>query len=153
VFIHGRVENKDEEEVVAFDAKTGKPAWRAVYSRNAVSTDCGGYGPRATPCIADNFVYTHGISGVVSCFDAANGKTLWQVDTHKEFKAPYLKYGVSSSLFVHQDKVIAQVGGPDAGIVAFDRKTGKTAWKCRSDSAGYASPIAFGEGSESELAF
>ncbi|MBI3409537.1 MAG: PQQ-binding-like beta-propeller repeat protein [Planctomycetes bacterium] len=153
VFIHGRVEDKDEEEVAAFDAKTGKPAWRNVYTRHAVTTDCGGYGPRATPCVADNLVYTHGISGVISCFETGSGKTLWQVDTHKEFKAPYLKFGVSSSLLVHEDKLIAQVGGPETAIIAFDRKSGKVLWKCRSDAAGYASPIALGEGGDAELVF
>src|SRR5262245_30152353 len=153
VFIHARVADKDEEEVVAFDAKSGKLAWRTNYARHAVDTDCGGYGPRATPCVADNCVYTHGISGVIRCFDASSGKTLWQIDTHKELKAPYLKYGASSSLLLHKDNVLAQVGGPEASIVAFDRKTGKVIWKCRNDAAGYASPIALGEGNNAEVVF
>src|SRR5262249_55222080 len=99
-FVHARVGDKDEEEVVASDARTGKRLWRSASDRNAVKTDCGGYGPRAPPAVADGRVFTHGISDVIACFDAATGKEIWRVDTHKAFQAPRLGYGVSSSLLV-----------------------------------------------------
>jgi outer membrane protein assembly factor BamB len=38
-----------------------------------------GPGPKATPLFYDGKLYTLGISGIVSAFDAATGKRLWQV--------------------------------------------------------------------------
>src|SRR4051794_16303078 len=48
VFIHAKVKDRDEEEVVAFDATGGKELWRTPYRRAAFKSLYGN-GPRATP--------------------------------------------------------------------------------------------------------
>ncbi len=38
--------------------------------------------------------------------------------------------------------MLVNVGGKDAGIVAFDKDTGKEVWKATGDGASYSSPVA-----------
>src|SRR5690242_7531740 len=73
VFVHARVKGKDAEEVIALDAATGAEVWRTPYPRGPFSSVLN-TGPQATPAVAGKKVYTHGITGVLSCFDADTGK-------------------------------------------------------------------------------
>jgi len=49
-------------------------------------------------------------------------------------------FGAAGSPLVEDGKVIANIGGRGAGIVAFDAKTGKVLWKATDDEASYSSP-------------
>jgi outer membrane protein assembly factor BamB len=139
VFVHSKVAKKNLERVEAFDAKTGAPLWDKTYERPAF-TSLYGNGPRATPAYSAGKVYTHGITGLVTCFDAKDGTQLWQVDTHKDYKVKNLFFGVSASPIVDGDRLYLPVGGVGASVVAFDKNTGKEVWKSGDDKASYASP-------------
>ncbi len=152
VFVHAKVKDKDEEEVVAFDAATGKEGWRTAYPRAAFKALFGN-GPRATPAVAADKVFTFGITGVLSCFDAKDGKQLWQVDTLKKFEAKNLFFGVSCSPLIEGKLILMNVGAKGASVVAFDRDKGDMAWKSQDDKASYASPIAVGEGAKRQVVF
>jgi outer membrane protein assembly factor BamB len=154
VFLHTKVKGKDEEEVAAYDAKTGKELWRTGYKR-APFTSLFGTGPQATPTFADGQLYAYGVTGVLTCLDA-DGKQVWQVDTAKEFKPAKrvpADFGVASSPLVEGDHVLVMVGGQGAGVVAFHRKTGAVAWKALDDRASYSSPIGFGTGKDRQAVF
>jgi outer membrane protein assembly factor BamB len=153
VFIHAKIKDKNEEEVVAFDAKSGRELWRTKYER-AAFTSFYGNGPRATPCVVDGRLYAFGITGVLTCLDVNNGKQIWQVDTPKTFKLAKLpRFGMACSPLVVGDHVLVNVGAKGASIVAFDRTKGETTWKSLDDPASYASPIVFGEGAERQVVF
>ena len=152
VFIHGKTKDKTEEEVVAYDAKTGKQQWRYAYERGVFASPYGN-GPRATPAVVDGRVYTFGITGLLTCFDAAKGTRLWQVDTLKKFHAKNLFFGMSCSPLVEGKLVLVNVGGKGASVVAFDKGKGETAWKSLDDKASYSSPIIFGKGKERQVVF
>jgi len=152
VFLHERVKGKDEEQVAAWEAATGKELWRQVYPRAAFKSLFGN-GPRATPVVEGDRLYTHGVTGVLACWDAATGKPVWQIDTLKEFKAPNLFFGISCSPILEGDLLLLNVGGPGASIVAFKKATGEVAWKVLSDKASYSSPIVIGQGRGRQAVF
>jgi outer membrane protein assembly factor BamB len=152
VFLHSKVQGKFEEEIRAFDANSGKTLWRTAYQRGNFSSPYGN-GPRATPAVAGGKLYAHGISGILTCLDAANGNQLWQRDTWKEFQAPHPFFGASCSPLVDDKHVFLNVGGKGAGVVAFDKNSGEVLWKSLDDRASYSSPIVFGKGSDRQLVF
>jgi outer membrane protein assembly factor BamB len=152
VFIHAKIKDKNEEEVVAFDAKTGNQLWRTPYPR-AEFKSLFGNGPRATPAVAGDRVYTFGITGLLTCFRVKDGEKVWQVDTLKTFKAPNLRFGLSCSPLVEGKRVLVNVGAKGASVVAFDRDKGTTLWKTLDDGASYSSPIIFGKGKERQVVF
>jgi outer membrane protein assembly factor BamB len=152
VYLHSKVKGKDEEEVVALDVKDGKEVWRKTYPRGADQFAYGN-GPRATPAVAGGKLYTYGITGVLTCWDAADGKQLWQVDTLKKFGAKKLLFGASCSPLVEGKLVLLNVGGKGASVVAFDKDSGEVVWKSQDDPASYSSPIALGKGKERQVVF
>jgi outer membrane protein assembly factor BamB len=152
VYIHAKVKDKDREELACFDARTGKPLWRTPYPRAAM-TFFYGNGPRATPAVVGDRVFTFGITGVLSCFAAETGQIHWQIDTLQKFHAPRLLFGASCSPLVEDNKVMINVGAKGASVVAFDKKNGEVLWKNLDDRASYSSPIIFGEGKDRQTVF
>ena len=51
------------------------------------------------------------------------------------------------------NKVLVNVGGKGASIVAFDKDKGDVLWQALDDPASYSSPIAFGEGADRQVIF
>jgi outer membrane protein assembly factor BamB len=152
VYLHSKVKDKDEEEVLVLDASDGKEVWRKSYPRAAFKSDYGN-GPRATPVVADGKLYTYGITGILTCWDAAAGKQLWQVDALKKFAAPNLRFGASCSPLVEGQSVLVNVGAKGASVVAFDKDKGEVIWKSQDDPASYSSPILVGKGKERQIIF
>lgn len=151
VFLFYRREKKEalkkfEEVLVAYEAAKGDRLWETPCGDTTSFSSLFGNGPRSTPCLADGKIFTVGVTGILSCLDTAKGKLLWQVDTLKEFKASNLFFGVSGSPIVDEGKVLLQVGGKGAGIVAFDCQTGKVVWKSADQAASYSSGIILGKG-------
>lgn len=135
-----RLEN--QETIECFEAKSGASLWKFGYP-TAYRDDFGfDEGPRATPSIFDGRIYTHGAEGVLACVDLATGKKIWNVDTRHQFHTAKGFFGIAGSPLVENHAVLLNVGGPDgAGIVAFDRLTGKVLWKATDDEASYSSPV------------
>jgi outer membrane protein assembly factor BamB len=132
------------ETVEAMNAKTGKVLWSKGYAVDFASGFSPDQGPRCTPVIHDGRVYTYGVQGRLDCFDLATGKEIWFRKTHAEFKAPEGYFGAGSSPIIEGDLILVNVGAgrAGAGVVAFDRKTGKTVWKALDEMASYSSPAA-----------
>src|SRR6266850_1402337 len=133
----------DQETIECLDSKNGKPLWTFAYPTTYRDDFGFDEGPRATPAIAEGKVYTHGAEGVITCVDFATGKKIWSVDTRKDFRAAKGFFGIACSPLVEQNAVLLNVGGRDgAGVVAFDKLTGKVLWKATDDEASYSSPVA-----------
>lgn len=130
----------DQERLQCLDAATGKTLWTSHYP-TTYSDDFGfDEGPRATPDVVGDRVYTFGAAGMLACWDLATGKSLWAVDTLEQFHSPKGYFGRACSPVVEGDVLILNVGALKAGIVGFDRNTGKVLWRSTSDAASYSSP-------------
>ena len=133
----------DQEVVQALDAKTGQNLWRFEYLTEYVDRFGFDPGPRAVPVIAEGKVFTFGAEGTLNCLELATGAKVWSVATKKEFSARIGFFGLACSPLVEGNAVLVNLGGSDgAGIVAFDKATGKTLWKATDDEASYSSPVA-----------
>jgi outer membrane protein assembly factor BamB len=143
VFLFSR---RDEQEVLAaINLADGKELWQhgyaAPYQVNPVAATHG-KGPKSTPAVADGRVFTLGISGIVTAWDAQSGKTLWQREFSKQFPQTSPLYGAAMSPAIAGDKCIVHVGGHDKGaLLALAVKTGETLWSWNDDGPGYASPL------------
>jgi outer membrane protein assembly factor BamB len=142
VFIHSSVKDKDAEEVIAFDAVSGEVKWRDSYPRTPYKSVLGG-GPRATPTVVGNRLYTCGITGVLSCYQADSGKRLWQVDTYKNLGKGLPGFGVCCSPLVVGNVVLVSVGGKGCCLVAYDADKGEMLWKNYDEPASTSSPVLF----------
>jgi outer membrane protein assembly factor BamB len=102
------------------------------------STARHGPGPKSTPAFADGRLFTMGMSGIVTAFDAATGKQLWQT------KVPPVEqtFHTAQSPIVDRGLMIIHVGGNNQGaLTAFDPATGAVKWSWTGDGPAYASPI------------
>jgi outer membrane protein assembly factor BamB len=86
-------------------------------------------------------VYTFGAEGQLHAVDLATGKRIWSEDTMRRFEVPKGFFGAAGSPLVENGRVLANIGGRNAGIVAFDAKTGKVLWAVTNDGASYSSAI------------
>ncbi len=145
VYAFFKVAKKDAEALAAFGAVTGEKKWEKSYDRDKFTPPFG-EGPRGTPAVDGDHVYTFGSTGVLVCWKVANGDIVWKVDTLKELKSKNLFFGISTSPTVVGKSVVVMVGGKGAGIAAFDKATGKPAWTVGDDPASYASPLTTADG-------
>ena len=133
-----------EDEVMrALDAASGKTIWEtrynATYKPNSAATRTHGTGPKSTPTFADGRLFTLGMAGAVTAFDAASGKQLWQ----KPGGAVEPLYHTAMSPLVDRGLVIVHVGGHGNGaLTAFDARTGDVKWSWNGDGPAYGSPVA-----------
>jgi len=134
---------QQENEVVrALDADSGKIVWETSYPASFKmnpATSRHGPGPKSTPTYANGRLFTLGISGIVTAFDAATGKQLWQ----RPADPVEPLYHTAQSALVDRGIVILHVGGHKAGaLTAFDPATGAVKWRWDGDGPSYGSPIA-----------
>ncbi len=135
----------DDEVVQAFSLHSGERLWRhsypAPFTMHSGSYDHG-EGPKATPTLWHGKLYTLGISGILSCYRAADGQPLWRREFADEFAATWPKFGASMSPLVTKGVVIVHLGGHlDGAMMALDAASGEVRWRLEGDGPGYASPL------------
>jgi outer membrane protein assembly factor BamB len=133
----------DNEIMTALDAASAKVIWRTSYPapfKMNPATAPHGPGPKSTPALAGNRLFTLGISGIVTAFDASTGKQIWQ----RPADPVEPLYHTGMSPLVVGNVVIFHVGGNDNGaLTAFDVETGKVRWSWNGDGPAYSSPMLF----------
>jgi outer membrane protein assembly factor BamB len=142
VFIHTAVADRNAEEVVAIDVASGKVLWRDAYDR-APYQNILGTGPRATPAVVGNRVYTCGITGILSCHEADSGKRLWLVDVYQKLGKTTPKFGVCCSPLIVGNVLFLNVGGKGCSLVGFDADKGDVLWQHFDEPSSTSSPVLF----------
>lgn len=119
-------------------------------SLNELRSHIGGYrngmgdGPRGTPTLHGDFLYAEGGNGDVTCFNAANGDTVWSVNLQTELGGGRPGWGYSESPLIEGDLVIVTPGGKQGTLAALNKNTGEVVWRSTdlTEGAHYSSPIA-----------
>ena len=140
---HGRLytlgARGDTEYLMAFDAAGGKKLWEIAHGRR-FGNDMGD-GPRSTPTVDGDRLYTFGASGDMSVVEAATGKVFWKMNLLDKFGGSNIRWGLSESPLVLSDRVLVAPGGRGASIVALNKADGAVIWKSLGDEPGYSSAV------------
>jgi outer membrane protein assembly factor BamB len=130
-------EQRGEDEIVsAYSVGSGEPLWR---HRDPVRFDeaMGGAGPRATPTLANDRVYTFGATGILNALDAADGHVVWSRKAASDLGVAIPVWGFSSSPLVAGDLVVIAAGGK---LAAYSLADGEPRWVGPDGGDSYSSP-------------
>jgi outer membrane protein assembly factor BamB len=145
VFVHTRTTDRDQEAVTAYDLASGRQIWRQAYDAPYTvnpAAQSHGKGPKSTPLIADGRLFTFGISGILSAWDAGTGRLIWRKDFKTDFAATSPDYGTAMSPVLAGAHLIVHAGGPGTGaMLGLDPATGSVKWSWKADGPAYASPV------------
>jgi outer membrane protein assembly factor BamB len=133
----------NQERVEAMDAGSGAVLWKSDAPTDYSSQIAPDNGPRCVPLVTADEVIVFGAQGLLRCLDRKTGDELWSNPTRKTFETQEGYFGAGSTPVVEGNLVLVNVGAPKthAGLVAFDRKTGKVAWKATDEQPSYSAPI------------
>ncbi len=127
----------DQEVVVALSLKTGQRVWQQRHP-GRYATTIAGEGPRSSPTLAQDRVFTLGAAGTLSAFNQSDGTPLWRVSLTGLAGSRVPEWGFASAPLVISNRVIVVAGGTHA-IWAFDVATGKPAWSSGDAGSNYGS--------------
>ena len=126
---------KPEEVIIALDAASGKTIWEYRYPTSLETMNCSrGAGPHSTPLISGSRLFAISTDKQFFALDKMTGKLLWSHSFVKEYNALpnqmrwAVKPGYSTSPIAYKDMVIAAVGAPEQGVMAFRQQDGRVAW-------------------------
>lgn len=125
-----------EDTVYCLDEDTGRELWSYSYACGSGSYP----GPRATPAVDGDRVYTLSREGHLYCFSADNGRVLWQVHLADDLRIMPPSWDFAGSPLVAGDLIVVNAG--KAGT-AFDKLTGNVEWDSGRSRGGYASPVPY----------
>ncbi len=132
----------EEEVIEALDRSSGKTVWKFAYPTSYRDSFGFDPGPRASPVVAGGQIYTFGAQGVLTCVSFATGKKIWQLEANKEYGVDKGYFGAGGTPLVDGSRLFLNLGGKDgAGIIAFDKDTGRELWRALDHEAGYSSPV------------
>lgn len=132
-----------EELIECLHPETGARYWKFSYPTRF--EDRYGYnnGPRSSPVIDGDKVYTMGAEGKLHCLKLETGQLHWKREIAAEFKVPQDFFGTASTPLIEGGLLIVAVGAPGGpSVAAFDKHTGKLVWGAgESWGPSYASPV------------
>lgn len=123
--------------------QTGKLYWQFKYPTSY--QDRLGYsnGPRASPVIDGERVYTLGAKGELHCLQLKTGRVIWQRNINQEFGVRQDFFGTVATPLLYGQKLIINLGaagGPN--VIAIDKLSGRVVWKSgKRWGPSYASPV------------
>lgn len=131
--------NKDNvSKIFALDRKDGKTLWTADVGEAGGNLGC-------TPTVDGDRIYALGQKGDLVCVKTADGSRLWNRNVQKDFEGARGGWDYCESPLVDGDRLLVTPGGKEATMVALNKLTGDTVWKCaiplKSTTAGYSSIV------------
>jgi outer membrane protein assembly factor BamB len=139
-----------KETIHSLDRHSGKTRWTTTIDETFHDNQ-GPDGPRCTPLIDGENVYALSCRGQLECLRLKDGGKLWGVSFTRDLGAEFIgekgtapgasRHGNNGTPLVVGERLYASVGGEGAGVVCFDKQTGKVIWKSQNDDAAYAPPM------------
>lgn len=136
-----------EEIVEGLELSSGKSLWKTpLKARFAGLIFPEEDGPLCVPLIHGEQVIAYGAGGDLHALRLADGQAQWSRALYEEFRTrdgaiDFGYFGAGSSPIVVGDRVLVNVGGRKAGIVALALGDGHTLWKATDEDASYSSPV------------
>ena len=134
-----RAEFSGVERVLCLQEETGELVWKHEYPvRYTVSYPAG---PRCTPLVDGDRVYTLGTEGNLLCLQAETGKISWAKDLKKSYGTKAPLWGYSAHPLIDGNRLLTLAGGKGSHLVALDKITGEELWRTSdSPETGYSPP-------------
>jgi outer membrane protein assembly factor BamB len=127
------------ERVLCLDAATGAVLWKHEYP--VTYTIAYPAGPRCTPTVDGDRVYTLGAEGHLFCLEAATGRVVWAKDLKVDYRTKAALWGYASHPLVDGPRLVCIVGTDVAHAAAFDKLTGAELWRAgKAPEQGYSPP-------------
>lgn len=144
-----RANIQGSERITALDATTGETLWRHKYQCNySISYPAG---PRCSPTVDGQNIYTLGAEGDLKCIDARGGKVIWSLNLKQQFSIEAPIWGFASHPLIVNDLLYTSVGGKGQGVVAFDKRTGEVKWKSLDAKTSYCPLTLVSQGGTPQL--
>jgi len=147
-------DDKVGESLRCFDLANGKELWNFAYDApGSVMFP----GSRSVPTADGNHVYSCGHNGDLYCIDTTTHKPVWNKNVWTDFGGKPVSgssggfgsrepgsfpiWAITQCPLVYGDLVIVASQAPEAGVVAYDKRTGDVKWKTPNlGNESYASP-------------
>lgn len=126
----------ENETVSCYSLSTGKTIWKHS-DKTRFEEPHAGPGPRSTPTLAGNLVYSLGATGIINVLDANTGSVIWSRNAAKDAGIKIPNWGFTSSPLVTENIVVVALAGKMAG---YDISTGNPVWFGPDEGSGYSSP-------------
>ena len=134
------------------DLASGKELWTFAYDAAGTFMFAGS---RTTPTIDGEHAYTVGPMGDLHAINTKSRKPSWRTNIWKDFGGgPELpRWAIVQNPLIYGDQLIVATQTPQAGVVAFDKRTGAVTWKSPALSGipGYVTPSIVKVGNEDHL--
>jgi hypothetical protein len=143
-------DDKVGDKLRCLDLTNGKELWNFSYDApGSVMFP----GSRSVPTIDGNRIYSCGPYGNLYCIDINTHKPIWNKNVWTDFGGGEIpRWAITQCPVVYGDLLILASQAPQAGVVAYEKLTGKVRWKTPSLGAvGYVSPEIVKVGKESHV--
>ena len=133
---------EDQEVVDCLDAETGEAFWSQSWPATYECPFNHSSGPYSAPVLENDRVYAMGAGGRLVCLNLEDGLEVWCRNVHEDYQVEIEVWPVSASPVVEGDLLIVNAGGrkTNAGVVAFDKRTGDTVWTATDDGMSCSTP-------------
>lgn len=145
-------DDKVGDNLRCLELSTGKELWNFAYEAPGTVMFPGS---RSVPTVDGNHVYSCGHNGDFYCIDINTHKPVWNKNVWTDFggqagggspRGPgggrrFPIWAITQNPLVYGDLLIVASQTPEAGVVAYEKSTGKVKWKTPSlGYVGYVSP-------------